>query len=273
MPVTTTYPDGSQLVSSALTKNQIELAMQIATCQMLGILTGPWNAQFTLTTGLATAVVLSTLNLYPGQLVACAGVPTGTTILSIAGDVVTFSNAATATGAALGSVTDPLAPQKVRIAWQQQGQPGPAINADTCFVRCTPVDADFSRTRDLTSPPGNIDDTTVTQNDVFTRAWRTFWTFYGPNGVDNARAVRSALIKIQIFADLLATNNLYVNPSIAEPMRVPEDFQGEWWERVDLAALFNEQVTESYIVNAVASVEVIGYTVAGEFIDTTVVAP
>jgi hypothetical protein len=110
---------------------------------------------------------------------------------------------------------------------------------------------------------------TITNTDVFTRRWRVYWTFYGPNSLDNARAVRSALITIQQFADLFAVSNLYVDPSIEEPHRVPENFQGEWWERVDLVAEFNEQVTETFTTGTIGSVEILGYTKDGQFITVT----
>ncbi len=55
-----------------------------------------------------------------------------------------------------------------------------------------------------------------------------------------------------------------------EPRRVPEKIQGEWWERVDFFAEFNEQVTETLTVGTVGSVDVIGYTKDGKFTDITV---
>jgi hypothetical protein len=268
---TTTYPDGSQLTSTALTDDQIQTALQHATCQMLGILDQPWNVSFTLTNGIADAGVSSLLNLYPGQVVACAGVPAGTILTGFGvGNRVILSAAATESGTFAGNVTDPAAPAKVRIGWQKQGQPGWGIDDDTCIIRCTTVDSDFGRMRDITRTAGA---TTITETDVFTRAWRTFWTFYGPNSLNRARAARSALAKIPFIDDLLAQNNLYVDPSISEPLRVPEEFQGEWWERVDLFALFNEEITETFVVNAVASVEIIGSTEAGPFTDFTVSLP
>jgi hypothetical protein len=280
-----TYPDGTQLTSTALTDQQIESAFQLATCQMLGILTYPispqalgvlppslvtyftsypppaWTVQLTITSGLNTAVVTSLLNLYVGLLVSGTGIPALTYITNISGNNVTLSNSATVSGTVTASVTDVNAYSKVRIGWQIQGQPGPPITQDTTFIRYEPLDTEFSRLRDAV---GSSTDVTYTTTDIFTRTGKIYWTFYGPNALDRARAVRSALITIQQFADLLAISNLYINPSIEEPRRVPENFQGEWWERIDLVAEFNEQVTETYTVGTVESVQVTLYDKSGE---------
>jgi hypothetical protein len=271
---TITYPDGSQLVSTALNDAQIQQAFQIITAQMLGIITTPFPVTIALVTGQSTFVVDSIVNLYPGELITVTGLPVGTTILSVdtLNSKITVNNTATNSGPIIASVSDPNFPFKVRIGWQVEGQPGPPLDQDTVTIRCSPLDTDYGRMRDIVYSD-NIDNDTQTATDVFTRAWRTNWTFYGPNSVDNARAVRSALITIQFTADYLATFNLYINPSIKEPQRVPENFQGRWWERVDLEVEMNEQVTETFTVGIVKSVEIKGYTKDGQFTDFTVTNP
>jgi hypothetical protein len=265
---TVNYLDGTSLTSTQLSNEQIETAFQVATCQMLGIVV--FAVDMTLTSGSNIATPASMANLAVGQLIIGTGIPDQTTITVVGASTITMSANATANGVQSITAAQPDAYSLVRIGWMQQGQPGPNINSDTCFVRCAPLDTDFGRMRDVT---GSANSTTITQTDVFTRAWRTFWTFYGPNSLPRACAVRSALIKIDFVANLLAQSNLYIQPSIAEPLRNPENFQGDWWERVDLAALFNEQVTETHDVNADASVEVIGYNKDGQFTDFTVQLP
>lgn len=286
-----TYPDGTQLTSTALTDQQIESAFQLATAQMLGILTYPipsqslsvlppslvswfttyppiaWTTQLTTTNGSEISTVNSTINLYPDLLIAGTGIPNFTFITGISGNTVMLSNPATASGTITASVIDLKAYEKVRIGWQIQGQPGPPITEDTVTLRYEPVDTEYSRLRDAVGTSVGI---VYTTTDVFTRTGRIYWTFYGPNGLDRARAVRSALITVQQFADLLAISNLYINPSIEEPRRVPENFQGEWWERIDLVAEFNEQVTETYTVGTVLTVPVTVYDSSGELESFTV---
>lgn len=268
----TNYPDGSSLTSTALSDAQIQTAFQVATAQMLGIVTAPTAFNFTLKAGLEVGQTDKLPLLYQGELVVGLGIPLNTRISGVGpGNNIFLSNAPTVTGVIPVTITDPDSYSKVRIGWQLFGQPGPPIDSDTVTIRCEPLDTEFSRLRDnvLTTAP----DLTATYTDVFTRTWRAYWTFYGPTSLDHARMVRSALIKIPLFTDLLAQSNLFINPSIEEPRRVPEDFQGQWWERVDLVVELNEQVTETFTVGTVQSVEVQIFNESGLDADFTVTAP
>lgn len=102
----------------------------------------------------------------------------------------------------------------------------------------------------------NVDPTTVVQLTTYTRIWRLFWTIYGPTSFTNARLLRSYLFT-QDMHDALAAKNLYFVTDPSAPQRVPEEYEKQWWERVDFSAQFNEAVTETQVINSVASVEVI----------------
>jgi hypothetical protein len=292
---TFTYPDGSQLTSTAINEEQAQAMFQLVTGQMLGvlmvpygaqppgllsslppalaasygpILARPWQVELTLANGQFTAQASSTALLYANQLVSCMGLPAGTQITNVGpGNTVWLSLPATVNATNLATISDPNCFSAVRQGWQQTGQPAWNIAADICVVRCEPLDTDYGRVHDSTQTLSNI---TAVFTDVYTRAWRTYWTFYGPNSTDRARAVHSALVTIQQFADLLASANWYVNPSIPQPNRVPELFQGQWWPRADLYADFNEQVTETYTTGTVEQVPVGIYTEAGELAAFTV---
>jgi hypothetical protein len=89
----------------------------------------------------------------------------------------------------------------------------------------------------------------------YTRGWRFSWCAYGPNSLDNLRAVESALFQ-DYFTDLLAASNLYPLPDPPMPLRVPEQFNAQWWERADFWVDLYEQVTETITVGAVVQVPV-----------------
>lgn len=264
---TITYLDGSQLISTALSETQVQTAFQIATAQALGIVIFAVNMALTANSQTATPTGIG--NLAAGQSLTGPNIQTGTTILSInAGSgTITMSAKATATATESVVVAAPGAYSQVRVDWQQEGQPGFDIGQDYAMIRCVTIPSEYSLMRDVVTTASG---TTITQTDVYTRAWRTSWTFYGPNCVDHARAVRSALIKVQFIADLLAQSNLYIQPSITEPLRVPENFQGQWWPRVDMSAEFNEQITETTTARAVASVQISLSTEAGQFSEFTI---
>jgi hypothetical protein len=264
----TTYPDGTKLTSSALTDNEIQTIFQLVTAQMLGILTGTVSPSITLVSGSLNGIVDSSSLLYPGQFISATGLPANTQITGITGNTVALSQAATSSQTGIqATVTDPSWSSKVRIKWQIQGQPGPPISSDTTEVGCVTEDTEYSRMHDVTVSGS---ENTLITTDIYTRAWKVSWTFYGPNCVDRARQVRTALVTAQFVTDYLASSNLYVNPDIKVSPRVPENFQAEWWDRADLEAYFNEQVNETSTVGTVGSVEVEVYTKDGKVADFTV---
>ena len=168
---------------------------------------------------------------------------------------------------------DPSAPEIVRVGWQTQGQPAQTIDQDVIYIRCVEEDDEYNRIRDqeiTDAPPISVLITTI-----YTRVWRTFWTFYGPNSFDNARIVKSFLLSQEGHDSLLGANNtygqlpvgsggygggqinIYLVTDIPAPRRVPENRNGQWWERIDFDCQFNEQVNETEVVNTVASSEII----------------
>jgi len=169
----------------------------------------------------------------------------------------------TATIQALG-LTAPAAYAAVRIDWPTEGQPAWGIGEDVVCIGALLVDDPTDKQRDLvmgTDGGGNPLET-ITEQAV----WRISWTFYGPHATAHARKVRGALFW-QATHDLLADNALYVVTNVPQAIRAPEYFQGQWWERCDLSAEFNEGVTDTYAPTIAESVEVIVETQ-----DDTVVA-
>lgn len=149
---------------------------------------------------------------------------------------------------------------QVRVDWQTQGQPFvPRPGQDVCFFSCVPESVDYSKVRDRSfSGTGP-----VTETWVYTRGWRVAWVLYGPNSTDRARMIHSAVVFMDYFSDQLSLSNLYVVSEPAQPIRIPEEFNAEWWERADFHVLLYEQITETIQDGAVTSVEVKVNTSAG----------
>jgi hypothetical protein len=157
--------------------------------------------------------------------------------------------------------TDPLAYSKVRLGWQTLGQPGWGVSDDVCTIQATEEDDKYNRIRDLEYTAASS--TSFTKTFIYTRVWRVAFSFYGPTGFDNARTLKSALLSTDAIRYALAASALYVVSDMPATVRAPELFQGQWWERSDFSVRMNEQVTETQTVSAIASVEVLTYTVAG----------
>jgi hypothetical protein len=141
----------------------------------------------------------------------------------------------------------------VRISWPTSGAPGWDIEDDVAFLRATISDDAISLQRDKQWSP--LDASDATETTTYIRVWRIDLSIYGPNSLDHARLIKSALFMDWV-AVTLAPSKLAVLVPLQEPRRIPELFAGEWWERVDFSIQVNELVTETMTVNPITSVEI-----------------
>lgn len=265
-----TFPNGQTLTSTALTPDTAFAILQPIICAALGITSG-LPVQATLVQNSNVAQMASLNGISVGCLVTGNGIPNNTTVAVIGQGSITLSNNATISGVSTLTFTDPKANTAVRKAWQQQGAPAFGINDDVASLEVTLVDAenDYDKIRDswLTSN----DNVSVTTNLNYTRKWKLVVIFRGPNAFDHARLLKSAML-LDFLHDMLAAENLYLLPGMPTQVRLPELFEGQWWERNDLSLYFFEQVTETLTVPSVASTEVIINDVNGVERDFTVIA-
>jgi hypothetical protein len=157
---------------------------------------------------------------------------------------------------------------KVRIDWPVQGQPFQNNTVDGCYIRCVTQDELYTRVRDLTLTQA-ASNLPLVENWSYTRCWRVHWTFYGPNSSDRARLVHSALF-MDYFNEQLANNNLYPITDFTMPVRFPEQFNAQWWERADFYADMYESVTETIQPGIATSVEIVVQDSVGVRADITV---
>lgn len=262
MSTSTFYPNGQQLISSALTITALNSFLQALIAQSLGIILptawlggpGPLVATGNTITGSTTISNVVPGGAYQGCMINGPGIPLSSGITAASGSTITILAPATATATGVPlTILDPQAWQKVRIAWQQRGQPGFLFGSDVATIRCTEVEVDYNKTRNLTTTAN--DGVSVTQTYTYQRTWRIFLSLYGPNGFDNARMLKSALL-LDWTHDILASLNLYCVPAFSRTIRVPELVDGQWQERSDWEFLLNEGITEHIVTATVASVEI-----------------
>lgn len=160
---------------------------------------------------------------------------------------------------------------RVRLEWATQGQPFGNSDEDVCYVRVTPKDEWYDKIREVTATGNPSGDNTFLQEQWnYTNVWTVRWIFYGPNAVDFARQVRSALQQ-EFFILQFQQFNLFPVCDIPTPMRVPDQTaEGLWLERCDIECDFYEFVTETILRQTVKSVEVIVQNPSGVIADITV---
>jgi hypothetical protein len=163
----------------------------------------------------------------------------------------------------------PVDNSKVRVSWQPQGQPDVALpSQDSCYVSCVLQDADYSRVRNRTFSGDSSGP--ITETWVYTRNWRIEWAAYGPNSFDRVRQIHSALF-IDFFNDQFSIlGNLFPVLDPAEPVRLPELHNAQWYDASRFHCDFYEQVTETIQDNVVTSVEVKVLDKTGTVADITI---
>lgn len=151
---------------------------------------------------------------------------------------------------------DPVAKQnqsRVRIDWPTKGAPGWKINEDIAFLAVNYDDDPITRQMEVAYQPATIDNADRTVS--YTRVLRVSWICYGPNSFNDMDAIRAGLFLPQS-KDLFATSNLALVPDSAAPVRSPELFNGQWWERTSFDARFNEKVVRHSDVPYIQSADV-----------------
>jgi len=128
---------------------------------------------------------------------------------------------------------------KVRITYPQIGQPAFKVTDEVAFVSVFCKDDPYNRLFEATYE--EIDEETAQRNINYTRAIDVKWTFYGPEAFDRADLVR-ALIFQTPYATEFKAKNIYLVPDVSAPVRLPEMFNGQWWNRADFSATFYEKV-------------------------------
>lgn len=144
--------------------------------------------------------------------------------------------------------TDPNG-SRVRITYPPTGSPAWKRNDDVAFIAVTHADDAITQQVDISYSSSTTN--TMIQSASYTRVIQVTWTFYGPNSYNDADIVRSGLYRSPLLYSPLA---LVTNVPAA--FRLPELFNGQWWERVTFSAKFNELVVRASDVNLINSADV-----------------
>jgi hypothetical protein len=156
----------------------------------------------------------------------------------------------------------PSSQDKVRIAWPTGGAPAWKINQDIAFLRINLVPDPYTQQRE-TSYQQDTAGVAVNVVASYTRVHSVQWVVYGPNSFENAETIRNGIF---LFAtkSTLAAKNLHLILDVPPVVRLPELLNGQWWQRADLQAKFNEKVTRYSTVPFITGTGIKIYTENGE---------
>jgi hypothetical protein len=150
---------------------------------------------------------------------------------------------------------------KVRISFQPVGAPAWKRETNVAFIKVNFATDPITQQRDIRYINASVDN--ASREASYTRVISVQWTFYGPDSFDNADVVRNALYN-PLYSGELKNSNLFLILDVPTPVRMPEPFNGQFWERTDLAVNFNESVTRKAVVPYIKSAGVKLYNEKGE---------
>lgn len=125
---------------------------------------------------------------------------------------------------------------QIRIAYAPDGQPAWKRTGDTIALSVNYSDNPYDKQRDTLYDTSGAE--FAEEQVTYTRVVQVMWTIYGPNGFDIADKLRCRLLSPPANA-LMGDAQVYPLTEIAAPVRIPYNFEGQWWERTDLRAQFN----------------------------------
>ena len=110
---------------------------------------------------------------------------------------------------------------------------------NVCFIYSRPNDDAYNRQRDTRYV--HREGRNLVAIDEHTDVHDILFVNYGPDAYDCARKIRNGLFLDEI-RRLLKRNNFHLLVNVPAPRRVPELVNAEWWNRVDVNAMFNQFV-------------------------------
>ncbi|MGG3012295.1 hypothetical protein ABEO98_22775 [Brevibacillus parabrevis] len=147
---------------------------------------------------------------------------------------------------------DPAAKEsqkRIRIGYPAEGAPAWKRTDNVGFILVTLADDPITQQAEISYTRAS--ETTAIRSTSYTRVIQVSWTFYGPSSFDDADKVRAGL-----YRSPLLYSPLHLITEVTSPIRLPELFGGQWWERTSFTAQFNEKVVRSTNVNYIQSAEV-----------------
>lgn len=152
---------------------------------------------------------------------------------------------------------------KVRVSWQTYGAPAWKITDDVAFIQTSEEDEPINRQREVDYTESLLGPEPLDEEVSYTRVLNLAIIFYGPNSFHNAQVVRDGIFR-EVYRRPLSQNNIYLIPDVAAPRRVPEQFQSQWWERVDLELRFNEKIVKSKDIGIIEIADIVVVSDTGQ---------
>jgi len=151
---------------------------------------------------------------------------------------------------------------RIRAVWgsnideASMSAPNLKTTEDVCYIQVTPEDDAYNRQRHIRYV--HTGGRNMISVDEHTDVHTVLFVNYGTNAYDYARRIRDGLFRDDI-RRFLRLNHFPLVLNVPAPRRVPELVNGNWVNRVDVSATFNQYVR---LVGSVGTIRQVGVRVA-----------
>lgn len=148
-----------------------------------------------------------------------------------------------------------LEQENVLIQYVTEGQPSFDIEQDICFVKVAQEidERDIYKTRKMVYNKNNDN---FDYKQYSQRTLNAHFIFYGPNCYELCKLLNESFY-FPNFEYIINNNNLYLVPDrTVGPNRVPELYNGRWWQRSDLELRFYNSVVVETNVDRIVEADI-----------------
>jgi hypothetical protein len=148
---------------------------------------------------------------------------------------------------------------RVRISWPTRGQPAWNVTDNVAFLRITPEDDPALHQQDtIYSKESSV---SVKTKKQYQRQFAVAVICYGPSAWEDAEVIWNGFLSEPVQETLTKNHFGYIDRT--GPVRAPELYNGQWWNRTDLQLRFYELLEQESVINAFGSVTIGGAASVG----------
>lgn len=152
----------------------------------------------------------------------------------------------------------------VRISWPTGGAPAFGIDDNVTFLKVTesPLPNEYHvQHEEIYSQQGSPEAGVMSTNS--TRGIQVGWIFYGTTAWNSAALIKDSIFRADL-REMLSLQKIYPIANFTPPRRIPENWQGLWYDRYDLTILFYEQIKLNREVDFIEKVKINTYRENGD---------
>lgn len=142
--------------------------------------------------------------------------------------------------------------KQIVFSYQATGAPGWKHEQDRLFIRLSELDDEYAKFRDSLYHPN---EKTVIKTTSRTRVWEVYLIAYGPHAHEWLNLIKDGVF-LQKARRFYFKHDIALITDYPQMLRVPELYNGRWWERWDMRLKFNELYIVEEDVSSIEDIKI-----------------